>query len=282
MGEGDTNSIAADKPRFGMASPEGGNASGNIYTASGSTEGSGAYLKCLYTNAHSIRNKQDELEALVSSQSYNIIGISETWWNESHDWSAGTEGYRLFRRDRQGRRGGGVALYVRERFDCTALAISDDVVKSLWGEDTKGQSSIRVETSQCCCVKVLPNKCEVLYPLQCYFNILGTLKDGHLTNRDEEKAEAFNAFLACVFNNTDRLWAAWSPESEDHEGGNSDFPFVNTETVRDQLRQLNVHKSMEPDGINPRVLKELVDVMAGPLSIIRDLGSLGRSLLTGS
>jgi len=28
--------------------------------------------------------------------------------------------------------------------------------------------------------------------------------DGHLTNRDEEKAEAFNAFFASVFNNTDR------------------------------------------------------------------------------
>ena len=29
-------------------------------------------------------------------------------------------------------------------------------------------------------------------------------EDGHLTNRDEEKAEAFNAFFASVFNNTDR------------------------------------------------------------------------------
>ena len=38
-----------------------------------------------------MRNKQDELEMLVSSQNYDIIGISETWWNESHDWSAGME-----------------------------------------------------------------------------------------------------------------------------------------------------------------------------------------------
>lgn len=31
-----------------------------------------------------------------------------------------------------GRAGGGVALYVRERFDCTALTVNDDVVESLW------------------------------------------------------------------------------------------------------------------------------------------------------
>ena len=73
------------------ASLEGGNPSGNIYTAPGSTQGSRAYLKCLYTNTHSMRNKQDGLEALVSSQSYDIIGINETWWNESHCWGGGLQ-----------------------------------------------------------------------------------------------------------------------------------------------------------------------------------------------
>lgn len=55
-----------------------------------------------------------------------------TWWNASHGWSAGMEGYRLFRSSRQGRRVGGCTLHTRERFDCTALTISDDVVESLW------------------------------------------------------------------------------------------------------------------------------------------------------
>lgn len=68
-----------------MALPEGGNANGSIYTAPGSTGGLGAYLKCLYSNAHTMRNKQDELKALASSQSYDVIGTSETWWNEPHD-----------------------------------------------------------------------------------------------------------------------------------------------------------------------------------------------------
>lgn len=39
VGEEDTNRIAVGKPRIVMASPEGGNPSGNIYTAPGSTEG---------------------------------------------------------------------------------------------------------------------------------------------------------------------------------------------------------------------------------------------------
>lgn len=103
MGEGCINRIAVGKPRVGMALPPGGNGNGNIYTAAGSTEGSGEYLKCWYKNAHSMRNKQDELEALVCSQSYDVIGISKTWWNESHSWSAGMRGYRLLRRGRQGR-----------------------------------------------------------------------------------------------------------------------------------------------------------------------------------
>ena len=34
------------------------------------------------------------------------------------------EGYRLFRRDRQGRKGGRVALYVREWIDCEELCPS--------------------------------------------------------------------------------------------------------------------------------------------------------------
>ena len=41
-------------------------------------------------------------------------------------------GYKLFRRDRQHRRGGGVALYIRESFDVVELEAGNDKVESLW------------------------------------------------------------------------------------------------------------------------------------------------------
>lgn len=91
-----------------MTLPEGGKANGSIYSGPlEGTEGSGMHPKCLCTNTHSMKNKQEEV--LVHSLSYDAIGISETWCDESHDCSAGMEAYRPFRRKRHGRQGAGVS-----------------------------------------------------------------------------------------------------------------------------------------------------------------------------
>ena len=93
---------------------------------------SAALLNCIYTNAHSMGSKQEELEAIVQQDSYDLVAIIGTWWDDSHDWSAAMDGYKLFRRDRRGKRGGGVALYVRDFFDCIELDNCDDKVECLW------------------------------------------------------------------------------------------------------------------------------------------------------
>ncbi|GAB0185820.1 hypothetical protein GRJ2_001047300 [Grus japonensis] len=103
-------------------------------TPANKSASSGAQLKCLYANAQSMGNKQEELETCVRLQGYDVIGITEMWWDSSYDWSVGTEGYRLFRKDRQGRRGGGIALYVNDQLECMELQLGmeEEPTKSLW------------------------------------------------------------------------------------------------------------------------------------------------------
>ncbi|PKU29035.1 mitochondrial fission process protein 1 [Limosa lapponica baueri] len=107
-----------------------------------------AQLKCLYTNTRSMGNKQDELETTMLLESYDIVAITETWWDKSYNWSVAIEGYKLFRRNRQGRRGGGVALYVKEWIESEEISLKlslgadEEIVESLWVR-IKGQASMR-------------------------------------------------------------------------------------------------------------------------------------------
>ncbi|CAM5128003.1 unnamed protein product, partial [Eretmochelys imbricata] len=88
---------------------------------------------------------------------------------------------------------------------------------------------------------------------------------GNLVTEDVEKANVLNAFFASVFMNkvssqTTALGStAW---------GEGDQPSVEKEVVRDYLEKLDEHKSMGPNALHPRVLKELADVIAEPLAII--------------
>ncbi|OPJ66568.1 hypothetical protein AV530_016604 [Patagioenas fasciata monilis] len=57
-------------------------------------------LECLYTNTCSMGNKQEELEATMLLEDYDLEAITESWWDGSHEWSVVIDGYRLFRRER--------------------------------------------------------------------------------------------------------------------------------------------------------------------------------------
>ena len=93
-----------------------------------------AKLKCLYTNVLNMENKQEELEIVTQLGKCDLIAIMETRWDESHNWNTLIEDYRLFRGDRQDRRGGGFALHVRRWIDCEELCLrnSHKQVESLW------------------------------------------------------------------------------------------------------------------------------------------------------
>ena len=56
-----------------------------------------AQMRCLHTNACNMGNKQEELEATMLLESYDLIALTQTWWHEFHDWTAAINDYRLFR-----------------------------------------------------------------------------------------------------------------------------------------------------------------------------------------
>ncbi|KAF1590602.1 UNVERIFIED_CONTAM: hypothetical protein FQV16_0005669, partial [Eudyptes robustus] len=85
----------------------------------------------------------------------------------------------------------------------------------------------------------------------------------------EEKAEVLNAFFASVFNSkTSCSRGTQSPELEDSHREQNEAPITQGEMVSDLLHHLDTHRPMGPDGIHPRVLRELAEVLTKPLSTL--------------
>ena len=77
-GERDNTWLVSDEQQDGTPKFEELHASEIPQAAPRGNEHNELQLKCFYTNACSLRNKQEELELCAQSESYDIIGITET------------------------------------------------------------------------------------------------------------------------------------------------------------------------------------------------------------
>nr|CAI5855438.1 unnamed protein product [Callosobruchus analis] len=67
-----------------------------------------------HVNCRSLLLHFNNFEEHVRNRKYSLIAVSETWLNDQiHDDAVELYGYRIVRKDRDGR-GGGVAMYVKD------------------------------------------------------------------------------------------------------------------------------------------------------------------------
>ena len=80
-------------------------------------------LKCIFFNARSLRgNTFLDLKCLLTKEHFDIISIAETFLNtQSIDLASEYQlhGFKFFNKDRIARRGGGVAVYIRDYLNPT-------------------------------------------------------------------------------------------------------------------------------------------------------------------
>ena len=81
-------------------------------------------LGFIHLNIRSLCNqfKLDQLKIFISQTDPDILVITETWLKDCiHDSEVSIDGYNLYRTDRVGRKGGGVAVYIKSCLSVTVL-----------------------------------------------------------------------------------------------------------------------------------------------------------------
>ena len=88
-------------------------------------------------NARSIINKNNELDIMVDEIKPHIIGITESWANNDIAYAElGLEGCVLFRKDRMGRRGGGVLIYIKDTIPAYQVQLQEEADCNVTGHTT--------------------------------------------------------------------------------------------------------------------------------------------------
>ena len=106
-------------------------------------------IKCVCLNARIIINDKNELNIMVDEIKPHIIGIYITEScanNDITDAELGLEGYVMFRKDRIGRRGGGVLLYIKETIPAYEVQLKEeaDCNEAIWCKLVTGYTTVTI------------------------------------------------------------------------------------------------------------------------------------------
>ena len=96
-------------------------------------------------NARSLRNKMPQFRAWVAASDYGAIAVTESWLDTGRDFLGEYHlpGYAMFSKERVGRRGGGVILYVRTHL--SAIAVRTESPHEFVGAELRGcNPSLRI------------------------------------------------------------------------------------------------------------------------------------------
>ena len=94
----------------------------------------------LHLNIRSLNRHFDDLQLLLNNPSpkpLSVIGLTETWLSQDSSLPFSIDNYNFIFKNRQGRIGGGVALYILQSFRYSVLeniSVSDNIIESLFIE----------------------------------------------------------------------------------------------------------------------------------------------------
>ena len=106
-----------------------------------------AEIKCVCLNARSIKNKKNELNIMVDDIKTHIIGITESWAHNDITYAElGLEGDEMFRKDRIGKKAGGVLLYIKENILAYEVQLSEeaDCIEAIWWKLVTGHTTVTI------------------------------------------------------------------------------------------------------------------------------------------
>lgn len=167
-------------------------------------------LSCVYFNARSINNKLDELALLITEESPDIVGITETWLNNDvFDFELFFDGYTLIRRDRADpdkERGGGVAFLIKSNLKPVRRPIGENKkVEILFCSIESGGQ----ETLLGLCYRPNDTKAEINLELFSiidevkarFFVLLGDFNYPELMWYNDESVDRNHSFVECLDRN---------------------------------------------------------------------------------